>query len=693
MSEDKRTGPTRLLTPIVKPDGSMTWKSFTHNAKIGGEIRPNPDLPGLIIFVHGVNSEGEWYDRAEEQLCEGLNERLNLEKTEFKLKANEYHEPVFEFNKNDPENSRFIYKEPIRTLKKQNRSPVIRFYWGYRAQDDELDNYRIPLKNRNGDSFHFLKRQLIEQVGNAYHNLPTYEQKSAYISQALKSKGPFFWGGGPFQNGCHNLVSLWSEVGFDNWVKFNLANVQAFNPESDRILTKAPPRHYYAHAAGRLAKLIKTIRQNNPNDTVTVISHSQGTMVALAAAAIEPPDGLFVLNSPYSLSNKMMLNAFSYPFEEITGDEQRVATFADIVNKVAGCKDRLSRCNDWLSVGLTEQGRSWRPENTVKIQKKKNSSADPEEIHYENIEGTIDERDNHGNTYIYCNPHDRVMGSSPLQSIGWSGVLNVVVNGKGQPHPLFSQVNTLYVRMLARNTDCGKMPDPNDEGRYTVFSDSAGNFRDHKPFWDSNTNTLQKMAWPNPAPNLSININALEVPCPIEAGELSHFDEDFPREEASNSNDPSSPHTGIGYGKISINPKTQALSPVDSDYYYYKDIYSYGERKAYSLSQEEKKTRRADPLLTPQERNQQNDYETLEQMRDRIRNYIQRPTDHSTLPQNIHFLRRVMTYDLPIGRCEQGHNPEILAKLRRQADWLSGGDPYLEKGELTLPDMPPEIKR
>ncbi|WP_432432343.1 T6SS effector phospholipase Tle3 domain-containing protein [Janthinobacterium lividum] len=32
--------------------------------------------PGIIIFVHGVNSDGEWYEQAEQGLCEGLNARL-----------------------------------------------------------------------------------------------------------------------------------------------------------------------------------------------------------------------------------------------------------------------------------------------------------------------------------------------------------------------------------------------------------------------------------------------------------------------------------------------------------------------------------------------------------------------------------------------------------------------------------------
>ena len=35
-----------------------------------------PLMPGTIIFVHGVNSEGEWYSDAANQFCMGLNHRL-----------------------------------------------------------------------------------------------------------------------------------------------------------------------------------------------------------------------------------------------------------------------------------------------------------------------------------------------------------------------------------------------------------------------------------------------------------------------------------------------------------------------------------------------------------------------------------------------------------------------------------------
>ena len=33
-------------------------------------------LPGIVVFVHGVNSEGEWFEAAEQGLCDGLNRRL-----------------------------------------------------------------------------------------------------------------------------------------------------------------------------------------------------------------------------------------------------------------------------------------------------------------------------------------------------------------------------------------------------------------------------------------------------------------------------------------------------------------------------------------------------------------------------------------------------------------------------------------
>ncbi|QGV96310.1 hypothetical protein F7P05_07445 [Klebsiella pneumoniae] len=89
----------------------------------------------------------------------------------------------------------------------------------------------------------------------------------------IMAQGPFFWGGGPFQNGTNNLHSLWSEKGFKERV--GGVKVQWFNEDKDRLLTNAPPRKYYAHAAKRLADMVDSIRNKYPKDTVTIISHSQ----------------------------------------------------------------------------------------------------------------------------------------------------------------------------------------------------------------------------------------------------------------------------------------------------------------------------------------------------------------------------------------------------------------------------------
>ena len=173
-----------------------------------------------------------------------MNKRLGLER-EFELIEHKYGKGHFEpcdENKiewqgcyGDKSDNKQKWIVPPRRIKVEGRSPVIPFYWGYRAAENETNKYAIPLKNKQGDNYYDL----------------TPEQR--------KNKGPFYWGGGPFQNGCNQLVSLWSDKGFDNWpsalgipVPFS---TQLLNGERDRLLTAAPPRHYYAHAAGRLAKL------------------------------------------------------------------------------------------------------------------------------------------------------------------------------------------------------------------------------------------------------------------------------------------------------------------------------------------------------------------------------------------------------------------------------------------------------
>ncbi|NBM54307.1 hypothetical protein GWI68_05770 [Proteus sp. G2669] len=705
-SDNKET--TRWLKEKMCLDGSYYWQSCTNATNIGGEIHVKPNLPGIIILVHGVHSEGEWYSTAEENICNGLNERLNLINTPYELTANEYYQPTFLLDKNNIDDSHYTYEEPIRILKKRGNSPIIRFHWGYRSDDDKWDDYKIPLKNIAGESYHQLKNAIVNpEYSSADQNKWTLEDKEKYriaeeyqslsfkkrkifIYEKLKDKGPFLWEGGPFQNGCNHLKSLWSEYGFSSWPKLWATipfpapfpipvNIQAFNPETDTLLTSSPSRQYFAHAAGRLAKLIAQIRKNNKDDTVTVVSHSQGTMIALAACAIEAPDALFVLNSPYAIEDKT-LNTFSYPLSENIDRDTRITTLKKIIDKIAENKNKLKNNKNNLIVGLTEQKKNWTPFNT-EISRKINVETPSKKINSIKIEnaGTVQERDNHGNTYIYCNPHDRVMGSSPLESIGWSAIPNITQHGQTQPHPIFSSCKTLFVRMLARNTPCGEKPDPQN-GTFTVFTDKNGRFRDGYPFWDNKTAIIDSFVWPEPEKNMFLNINAPEVPTPIKDYEQKNFDVGF-----LDSDEPPKKFGGVIY-------KNNQYEPVTREYYYLKYLYSYENRILVELTDKEKNKLRKDPLATPNEKNVSKRYETMDEMRIRIRDYICRPNDHGTLPLNVHLLHRILAFDLPIGHCSQANNPEMMAELRRQADWLSnGGDEYVKTGKLDLPDIPEEI--
>lgn len=118
-----------------------------------------PQQPGIIIFVHGVNSEGEWYESAESGLIAGLNERLH--RTD--LEAREWVKP------------KARAKNPLSA-----NSPIIHFFWGYRTPDGEMRKWLVPLRDSSS------------------------RRESAW-QEDYKPKPPVYWGGGPFQNGTNNL--------------------------------------------------------------------------------------------------------------------------------------------------------------------------------------------------------------------------------------------------------------------------------------------------------------------------------------------------------------------------------------------------------------------------------------------------------------------------------------------------------
>lgn len=607
--------PTRVLETCIDDNGRPSWKSFTSpkSVKVRGECQLPPHLPGIIIFVHGVNSTGEWYELAEKNICAGLNERLGLNDTSFKLKEN-----MYSCDGNSPDKG-------FRRLVQEGRSPVIRFYWGYRSAEGEEGKYKIPLVNIRNEDYH----QLIAE------GMPEEE---------VRKKGPFFWGGGPFQNGTTQLVSLWSKEGFKSKV-LGVVPVQEFAPDLDRLLTDAPPREYYAHTAKRLADLVDLIRQEYPHDTVSIISHSQGTMIAMAATALakKAPDALFILNSPYAMEAKIT-DSLALPANEVSSDNARSQTLSAIVDKIAAQAGRL-KPEDYnaLCVGKTDDKKRWTPDVTL-------PSSGSEE--------RVPERDNHGRFYIYCNPHDRVMGASPLLSLGWQGLKN---NPDGTRHPLLEQhKGHLYQRILARWLPCGDTPNPR-----TSFTPTDG-----KSFWDDDGDWL---TYNNPG-YWTLDINGEKVPKSIKVADLTKLG--FDQARGGKKEMPGEKY-GYGWGQLDkdAHEKNNLDIPNDDTYQNYINLYPFEqvltgyEQSGYTRIPRYRRE-------TPEERN------------NRLGKYISQPTDHSTLPTNGMFMSRVVAYDIPVGFCDASRNKAFMAKLRAVADWTQGYDNYMEKGILNVPPKP-----
>ncbi|MBW9107022.1 T6SS effector phospholipase Tle3 domain-containing protein [Paraburkholderia phenoliruptrix] len=590
--------------------GQPFWESYMtpDSYQVYAKALVPPHLPGVIIFVHGVNSEGEWYDAAEANICTGLNSRLGRAD----LAPNIYAD----------DNRRNLH----RTISVK-RSPVIRFYWGYRSKDGDERKWKVPLRNIKGDN--------------------------QWTDTGSRQKGPWYWGGGPFQNGTNNLQQLWSNKGFNRYL-LGVFNMQWFNTEWDRELHNAPGRQYYAHAAQRLADLIDRIRSTYPKDTVTVMSHSQGTMVAMAATLMcktRAPDSLVVMNSPFALEDKTT-DALTC-FNQRPTTQARVNTFKAIAKRIRDDK-RVLTANDLeqLHVGATQENELWTPDAAS---------------------NGIRERDNHGRFYVYFNPHDRVMGASPLQSIGWQGVSNELIGELGE---------TVKQRMLARGTPCGDAPGMKNFGSLPRIPNPEPGAKPDD-FWNGNRRAAGMQLWAVPSRNQQVNINAEQVPLPITAEEMSRR---ALREVTLMKDGKVVKEPGVPRYFDEARSDQDALGARDEAGNYLDPGVPYLE----SIHDREKEVITQDPYSS---RGWNSRLETRGEMLNRIEDYQPMPTNHSTLPQFEPFMTRVAAWDLPIGFCDSYENPDFWSRLMRDADWLNFTDPYFADGTLDVPPVPDGIDK
>ncbi|AQQ44192.1 MULTISPECIES: T6SS effector phospholipase Tle3 domain-containing protein [Burkholderia] len=444
-----------------------------------------PPLPGVIIFVHGVNSEGEWYEGAEKGLCKGLNRRLARldDQLDHKGVICGQMSPVAYTESLTPDGflnpklwaGNYIKPDP-------SFSPVIHFRWGYKANKEELKEYgdKIFLNEKN------------------------------------------YWGGGPFANGCSSLPDLWHE-GLDDRI-FGWISVQAMNPTT-RPLYRTPPRTYGVLAALRLAKLVESIRRKQANVPITIVCHSQGNMVGLTAAffgdqltEVTDPwgnkgrcvaDAYVLANPPYSVANTNTgMDTWSQRDikdhkngrgrETYEARTKTLRAFLDIIRARSAFEppaDKVDR--EMGNCRTAEQGKPY--------------SADADR----NTHGL------NGHTYgrvtLYCCPHDQVISAVTVQGIGWRG-LGRIKDATKEDGPSKELIDigadgVLTQRVFATHWEVGKVGDYSywtNDWRYGKKGTTPGFWFPPSPpakfglvrAWSGNENPIAKLFTTASAPVL-----------------------------------------------------------------------------------------------------------------------------------------------------------------------------------------------
>ena len=335
--------------------------------RAGNKVIEHPrDKPGNIIIVHGVNDVGTGYQEVEEGLCAGLEERLSR-----RFKPAAYSMPS-DKNKliDDPD---AVYFK--RRIAADTDSPVIPFYWGFRELKENT-------RTVNG--------QKVDRYGNR-------------LDKDLSK------GGGPFGNATSTLPDMWNRgVG------------APADPTGDRLrpLLNGPGRMYMVLAARRLAALIAMIRDYAPDETVTIVAHSQGCLLSLLAQAFlmeqgeRTADTLILTHPPYSLVDDVDYKADGINFfsggddalmkglyERISGLQSLHARLQTLVNIVKGIAQAKATAPAFASFGEGTDGgmveARWTP------------GAD---------------RDNRGKVYLYFCPEDMTVALENMVGIGWQGV-------------------------------------------------------------------------------------------------------------------------------------------------------------------------------------------------------------------------------------------------------------------------------
>ena len=373
--------------------GSGAGLTMANRANDRNVQRPR-DLPGIVIFSHGVNDPGANYETVEDGLCQGLNERLDRPdmvkgiygaryKDAAAKKAQGNHKRQVEEVANDPDT--YLYERDGSTA----HSVFIPFYWGYRASQKEI------LKDKNNSAVK-LRTQYQDIRGN---------RLDAHFAKA----------GGMFNNATATLPDMFGK-GFKSSFTSRRAIMGMNNYQFSGT---SPDRHYQVLAAKRMAMLISEIRAVAPDETITIMAHSQGTMISLLAQAMLHDDGkryadcLILVDSPYSfVENWWWAAGLTQPDAPIQTVQARLQTLVNIVSECTKAKHALPPLGE-LAFKSNKSGGRAGPQWSE-------ASGHRFDMHGKPV--TFDERDNRGRVYLYFNPQDSTVNLPNVKGIGTWGI-------------------------------------------------------------------------------------------------------------------------------------------------------------------------------------------------------------------------------------------------------------------------------
>ena len=646
---------------------------YLHSDKVTVQQVP---LPGIIIFVHGVNSDGEWYQATEEGLCRGLNQRLKRSCEHLlhhgaeggELTPVSYGKEITDEGFLNPEMS----ADNI-ILDSGTFSPVIRFRWGYKASGEELQKFG----------------------------------KGIYLNEQD------YWGGGPFANGCSALADLWKDGLSENL--FLWTTIEHMNPFPERQVFSCPPRPYFVLAAYRLAKLVEAVRQQQADVPITIVCHSQGTMVAMAAAflgknlpAVEGKfpcvaDNYVICNSPYSLAkSNASENWLGSNLRAADGSTGRVTVEA----RIETLKNFFEIIGQRASLGEVQTDQrldGW----AANVPHGFSSAADREQY---GITGAArgGRKSSYGRVTVYCNPHDIVVSSIAIQGIGWRGLNSGELAA--------TKAEGVYVqRVFAQGFEVGRQgsyhywadhwrkPEPGGKDfwfpdqKYASYSIKRGREASNDdfaailtvgfaPLFIVLTKLFKKPTNASPDKDWKIELNAPDLEPPftpqsLRFGELSDkFDEGYDAAGESRQagkqrtpNDDYSANHEIPRGGLQGEEKRLEAQRMDIARGTADDEarLRYEQRavlRAQAIREEKSvagKVEQEMPRATPSA-----DYMTwrsarVEEMMSNQAGAF--ATDHSTIMTNPMHAERALAYDVPVGVCSI--KADALRRLRVAADW------------------------